>query len=315
VPRPTQPRGERLRPISKEDRLIWKPGDPHAMDVLDKEVQALDAHIPEQISLLLTQVQQTQQRLQAILSDEQYQQSETAPFSVADEQADSAVKSRFRNRKHLKHLQAFFALLRRKRLLGRLRAIEATLQLVNGLLDEEPTLSQQFLATLHNASQHTDEQPPQTLGSPLPREVERIQGIEEPVIAFTSSAEQSRRLLTAFEQQLPDLRHRLMAYHGWFEVFYVPKKRYKPEVIAEAAALDENQPIPDAVAQDVHPEVARLLRLGIKLKDMPKSLDDVIYDIVQLGPYVRYRWREEKHIYTISLGLRDDYPPFPFTPA
>ena len=290
------------------------------MDALDKEVQALDAQIPEQISHLLAQVTHTQQRLQAILEHEQYQQSPTGPFSQADEIAYGAVKSRFRNRKHLKHLQSFFALLRRRRLLGRLRAIEAALQLANGLTSEEPTFSQQFLATLHSASaekagQHTAEPPPETLGSHLPREAERIQGIEEPVTAFTSSAEQSRQLLTTFEKQLPNLRHHLMAYSGWFEVFYVPKKRYQPEVIAFADALEENQPIPDTVVQAVHPEVARLLRLGIELKDLPSSLDEHIYDIVQLGPYVRYRWREMGHIYTISLGLRDDYPPFPFTPA
>jgi hypothetical protein len=321
MPRPEQPRGERLRPKSHENRLIWRPGDPHAMDALDKEVQALDGQIPEQISHLLAQVTHTQQRLHAILEHEHYQQSPTGPFSVADEQAYGAVKSRFRNRKHLKHLQSFFALLRRRRLLGRLRAIEATLELVNGLLAEEPTLSQQFLATLHSASaekagQHTAEQPPEALGhSHLPREVERVQGIEEPVTAFTSSAEQSRQLLTTFEKQLPDLRRHLMAYSGWFEVFYIPKKRYKPEVISYAEALEENQPISDVLVQAVHPEVARLLRVGIELKDMPSNLDDHIYMIVQLGPYVRYRWREMGHIYTISLGLRDDYPPFPFTPA
>jgi len=189
MPRTEQPRGERLRPKSQENRLIWRPGDPHAMDALDKEVQALDAQIPEQISHLLAQVTHTQQRLQAILEHEQYQQSPTGPFSQADEIAYGAVKSRFRNRKHLKHLQSFFALLRRRRLLGRLRAIEAALQLANGLLAEEPTFSQQFLATLHSASaekapEHTAEQPPETLGSHLPREVERIQGIEEPVTAF-----------------------------------------------------------------------------------------------------------------------------------
>ena len=47
---------------------------------------------------------------------------------------------------------------------------------------------------------------------------------------------------------------------------------------------------------------------------MPKSLREEIYDITHLGPYVRYRWREAKHISTISLGLLDDDPPYPFIP-
>jgi len=48
---------------------------------------------------------------------------------------------------------------------------------------------------------------------------------------------------------------------------------------------------------------------------MPSALRDEIYDITELGPYVRYRWSEDKHLYTISLGLLDDDPPLPFTPA
>ncbi len=82
MPRPTQPQGERIRPISKEDRLVFRPGNPHTMDALEKEVETLNAQIPEQISSLLTQITYTQQRLQAILSHEQYQQSPTGPFSV-----------------------------------------------------------------------------------------------------------------------------------------------------------------------------------------------------------------------------------------
>ncbi|GHO51156.1 hypothetical protein [Ktedonospora formicarum] len=35
---------------------------------------------------------------------------------------------------------------------------------------------------------------------------------------------------------------------------------------------------------------------------------------MQLDPYVRYRWREDTHTYTISLGFLNDSSPFPFTP-
>jgi hypothetical protein len=67
--------------------------------------------------------------------------------------------------------------------------------------------------------------------------------------------------------------------------------------------------------QALHLEVAHLLREGIPPKDLPPELRDQIYDITQLGPYVRYRWREDKHLSTISLGFLDDDPPRPFSPA
>lgn len=319
MPRPALERGERLRPKSEKSRLYWKPGDPHALDILTKEVQELDAEIPIRLSQVLLQAQYTQERLQAIVENEQYQESLTGPFTVADQNAFQKIKARFWNRKHLKHILAFFALMRRRRLLGRLRAIEAALRLANGLLAEEETLSQQFLGALSTLHQEGEGNPQDSPERPLTREEERVQGINEPVTPLITSAEQSRQLLTAFEKQLPDLRRHLVAYNGWFEVFYVPKRHYKSSVVAYAKALqkaqESGQPISEEITQALHPEVARLLQLGMHPKEMPKSLRDDIYDIVELGPYVRYRWREGKHIYTISLGLLDDYPPFPFTPA
>ncbi|GHO82500.1 hypothetical protein [Dictyobacter formicarum] len=118
---------------------------------------------------------------------------------------------------------------------------------------------------------------------------------------------------------MPELRRHLAASNGWFEVFFVPKRQTKRSIIAYATALEQEhtqgKPIPAELSQNLHPEVVRLLRRGISPLDMPRHLRDEIYDITQLGPYVRYRWREQKHLSTISLGLLDDYPPFPFVPS
>jgi hypothetical protein len=147
-----------------------------------------------------------------------------------------------------------------------------------------------------------------------------VAGTHEPITPLVSSAEQTRQVLTAFEQQLPDLRRHLLASNGWFEVFYVPKRRYKEMLLEYAKALgyarEHSLPLSLVEAPPaLHPDVARLLRAGIPPKDMSKELRDQIYNITGQGPYMRYRWREGKHLSTISLGLLDDYPPRPFTPA
>jgi hypothetical protein len=103
---------------------------------------------------------------------------------------------------------------------------------------------------------------------------------------FGEEEQNTRTLLRQFGAQLPDLRRHLATYHGWFEVFSVPKRRYKPELIAYAKALKKAQklaqPIPESIEQALHPEVARLVQLGIHPKDMPKNLRDDLYDLIQL---------------------------------
>ncbi|GHO41864.1 hypothetical protein KSX_00270 [Ktedonospora formicarum] len=61
------------------------------------------------------------------------------------------------------------------------------------------------------------------------------------------------------------------------------------------------------------PSVSLLLQ-GVSPTDLPRQYHKMIFHIVQLGPYVRSRWCEDAHTYTISLGLLNDSPPFPFTP-
>lgn len=321
MPQPKQKPTKRLRAKSTTHRVYWRPGEPHNLDDLKEEVIEADQQIPGKIQSILDKAALTYKRLKALLTAEQYQEDITLPFKVADRQAAQIIEGRFGNRKHLQHLQWFFALLRRKRLLGRLRAIEAALELVNGLLEEEETLTQEFLAALQAKQPpppHPTEGPVQ-IRTVLTKEEERLQGIDEPLAEIVTSAKQSRQLLTHFESRLPELRRHLSLYNGWFEVFYVPKRHYKDTLIAYAKALEQEQqqqiPIPARIAQALHPEVVKHLRLGIHPKDMPKDLREEIYDITQEGPYVRYRWREQGHMYTISLGLLDDYPPYPFVPS
>ncbi|MBA2681732.1 MAG: hypothetical protein H0U76_25470 [Ktedonobacteraceae bacterium] len=162
---------------------------------------------------------------------------------------------------------------------GRLRTIQAALDLVNGLLDAEETLSQEFVsswvhqeakaaeATAENKS--GDEEPQEEGSEPQPelsREELRTQGLDEPLEPILSSVDQSRRLLREFEAQLPELRRQLASGRGWFEVFYVSKRHYKQEVIAYATALqafrERGSPIPHNVIDALHPQVARIIQAG-----------------------------------------------------
>ncbi len=305
----------------------WKPGEKHPLDILDAELEEVRGELPGLLEELLTAAQRTQIRVRALLNDEQTHSDPQVPFTAADQAARRMIVDRFHNRKHLHHLVTLFLLQRRRHLMGRLRTIQAALDVVNGLLDEEETLSQEFLSSLTkteaaeelHSGQGTEESEPQDKEpqTELTREELRVQGINESLEPILSSVDQSRRLLREFEAQLPELRRQLASGRGWFEVFYVPKRHYKQEVIAYVMALqafrERGSPIPQHVIDALHPQVARIIQAGGET--FPPELRLEAYDIIEVGPYVKYRRIDQKRTYTISLGLDNDYPPYPFVPA
>ncbi|GHO51492.1 hypothetical protein KSX_96550 [Ktedonospora formicarum] len=90
--------------------------------------------------------------------------------------------------------------------------------------------------------------------------------------------------------------------------FHAPHARF---LKALARQDEQQQPIPASVAQALPAEVVSLLLQGVAPTNLPRQYHDMIFQTVKLGPYVRYRWREDAHTCTISLGLLHDYPPFP----
>ena len=372
---PRKPKDTTPRKIEKSEknRVYWEPGEEHPLDVLFEELAQLRKLIPDGLAALLTTAELTEQRLRGIMEAMQDADDPTALFAVTNEKARHAILSRFGNRKHSSHLLAVLTIRRYKRLLGRMNAIQAALDLANGLLLEEEAFQEENLAAwrdhLHQGAvspeeglisdeEGTSTRPPTAPVEPqelqirpeedgtaqgdtpeelpsdeeekttqdteqnkpmetLTREELRVQGIDQPLTPLVGSVEQSRRLLREFEQRLPELRRGLATGQGWFEVFYVPKYVYKGEVVAYMKALiawwEHKIPfIPPEIEEAVHPEVRRLVAAGA---DIPKRLRDEAYVRVEVGPYVKYRWTEAGRTYTVSLGLRDDYPPFPFTPA
>ncbi len=360
MPRPYKPRGERKIEPSRKGRVLWRPGTPHPLDVLFDEAQTLREELPGHLEELLTSVQHVQNVLRTLLEQEQHFDDPTTSLSEADHRAFHAVVERFSNRKHLAHLEAVFAVVRRKRLSGRLQAIKAALDLASGLLAEEESLSHEFLQAVQQAhattvvpeeplpvadeevpdvaeapddasvvsvpllfdesedetqDDETDTHPPQQAPPHLSKEEERLLHLNEPLTPLVTSVQQSRALLRAFEARLPELRAHLAAGNGWFDIFYVTKRTLKEEVRSFLRALRREQkrtiPVPKHIEQAVHPEVARFFRLGGGLS-IPKELTPHIFDFTEYGPYAKYRWREAKRTYTVSLGLETDYPDIPF---
>jgi len=162
----------------------------------------------------------------------------------------------------------------------------------------------------------TEQPPPQQDSPQLSKEEERVLNLTEPLTPLVTSVQQSRALLRSFEAQLPDLRAQLAAGNGWFDIFYVNKKSLKAEVRTFLQALRREQKrkiaVPKEIEQAVHPEVARFFRRGGELPPIPRELEPYIFDFTEYGPYAKYRWRENKRTYTVSLGLDTDYPDLPF---
>ena len=322
--------------IPQRGRVYWKPGQEHPLDVLYEEEDKVKGQLPGLLEELLSTAQQTTIRLNGILEAARESDDLALLFSEADRKAHHLIVDRFHNRKHYSHLHAAFSVQRYKRLLGRLKTIQAALTLANDLLGAEETLSQEFLATWRQSRQEeaetTEEALPQDAQTDEPQRSEtdgqeapqqtltkeelRVQGLDQPLTEIVSSVDQSRKHLRDFEARLPDLRRQLATGQGWFEIFSVPKRHYKPEVIAYAKALKLERkrkvPIPTEIASAIHPDVARLIQAGVE--KFPTELREEVYNITKVGPYVKYRWLEGGRTYTISLGLIDDYPPYPFVP-
>ncbi|WP_220196724.1 hypothetical protein [Ktedonospora formicarum] len=77
------------------------------------------------------------------------------------------------------------------------------------------------------------------------------------------------------------------------------------------ACVNGGSPSLMPLIQALPAEVVSLLLQGVSPTDLPRQYHKVIFHIVQLGPYVRSRWREDAHTSTISLGLLNDSPPSP----
>jgi len=321
MPRKKKERGQRTIKESRAGRVFWTAGQEHPLDVLFRDANALQEQLPHQLSAMLQSAQYLHAHLAPLLTLETNFEELERSLTATDHRAFVTIAERFADRKHVAHLEAILAIVRRKRLLGRLKALQAALELAAGLFAEEESLSQEYIQSVmatyiqheaeahHERSSHeseTDQAPSPSLS----KEHQRLKGINEPITPLVTSATHSRELLRAFEAQLPELRAHLSSGNGWFEPYYIRKKRLKEAVKVFTRALRRERTkgiqVPEAIEQAVHAEVAQVLRQ--EAPTIPKHLRDAAYDYAEYGPYVKYRWRENKQIYSVSLGLTSDYP-------
>lgn len=284
--------------------LFWQPKQPHPLDILETEVEALNAQIPESMERLLIQASTLQHHLHTLAA-----QDVPATLRTRDEQALTAIHQRFGMRKHLEHFRNYFAWLRRQHFLGLIRVSTAILTLANQFLQEILSGLQAPPIDMPSAP---DEQPSAA------KEELRLKGINDQPMSFVTNLAQSRRLIRQFEAQLPDLRRHLALGTGWFEIFELPKYHRKQILIDYLHALDAweltQRPIPEEITRKIPAGVIAHIAQGKPLKKLPKDLREQVFDTTWIGPYARFRWQEGEHTYTISLGLIDDYPPRPFLP-
>ncbi len=299
---------------SIEGRLNWEPEDPHALDVLFPEAQAVRDAIPMQLEALLRTIEATKQLL-----DHFTHEDPRVTLEAAEARAQQAASTRFHHRRHFEHLNAMLMILRNERMLGRMQAAQAALELANALLTEEETAWQELD---HAARLAENQDPPQDFrSSDEDRKEEKvdknIQDADAPLTPLIGSVEQSRRHLRAFEERLPTLRAHLKRRAGSFEIFYVRKKIcLKPEVRLLLKAIKQSkkrqQAIPPELLAAVDPALVAFLLTQEKprAQDIPKALEVVAYLFKPFGPYAKYRWRFKRsgRHYAIAYGPRDRAP-------
>jgi hypothetical protein len=194
----------------------------------------------------------------------------------------------YKEHKHRDHIAATFLALRRQRLLARLQAAEAALEVAVDLLWPDDTILTELQAAVEHLqreeqrrSQQSKTQPP---GSQPEEEAQEASDLQEEELDdlpqinsrhIYSNTSAARARLAEFDKQVGIMRAGMSPAIGWFEEYYVKKTR----ITAQARQyLKRNEPIPE----------------GVPL------LEEVWY-----GPYLKYRWQEttDGPMYTIQMSL------------
>ncbi len=298
--RPRKWTGDRRIGKVYEGRMSFKPGDPHPMDTQIEEARSLREAIVAQIAVLQGLVVELEQ-----LDDP----------GVAISREEQGIKTLlwmlYGSRKHREHIIATFIAARRRRLLQRLQAAEAALVQAHSFLTADSTLlpllqtmiaeAQAQAIALHGpppappeAAQADEEQEGEQTESAVPtRQEEEDQEKRRALVQSAGGGDDAaatRAALADFEARVRVMRNGIAEGRGSFEWYYIPRPKQRTPEAAEYVARDE--PIPPGV-QEYKEEIRP-----------------------PWGPYLRYRWWEGAHRYSIGMGHikggdpgRPDEPP------
>jgi hypothetical protein len=276
--------------------MSFKPGDPHPMDAQLEEARQLREALVEQIA-----------QLQAVVVE----LSELDDPSEVISREEIAIKALlwqlYGNFKHRDHIVATFLAARRRRLLQRLQAAGAALEQARSFLTADSAmlpLLQKTLAeaqakatALHGppppAPEPPDEDAQPASATPASQaeqeERERRRALIESAGGGDDAAA-TRAALATFEERARLMRNAIAEGKGSFEWYYIPKPRKRL------------------------PEAAEYWRRGEPIPPDVQEFEDG--DPGVWGPYLRYRWWEGSHRYSIGLGrikARGDDPGSPPT--
>jgi hypothetical protein len=181
---------------SYKGRLRFLPGDDHPLDVMLGEAQ-----------LLLEQIRGALEGVVGTL-DEMNQAGDPLTSTLAEDQTlQQFIRRRYAEHKHRDHILATFMALYRKRLLARLQAAQAALDLAREFLSPDNTFLENVQQALATGSPPADPRQAQLVGEPL-----RVKGN-----------------LKRYEERLQTIRKAITAGNGWFETFFVTRTRLKPK--------------------------------------------------------------------------------------
>ncbi len=210
--RPRNPVAERRIGRSVKGRLNWEPGTPHPLDVMFGVASEAKDHVSAAVDRLTDQLVAMQAAMErGDAPDELASHEERAALAL--------IRERFAGKKHLDHLEATLAAVRRMRLAARMEIASAAIALAADLLaPSRPSIEEELLDLINERHQRTPQQTRQA-----------------------SIAVILAERLEAFDQQIRAPRERLTRGGGQFESHFVTHER--PNLRAMRQAEKEGQTI------------------------------------------------------------------------
>jgi len=140
--RPRRQAQERRIEPSFQGRLAFRPGFPHALDDQIKEARNYRLLLTEQI-----------RQLQTLLAELEQLDDPGAQMSREENALKTFLWQNYQDHKHRDHILATFLGIRRKRLLERLQAAQAAIELVRDFLAPDHRIVQELQQAIEQARQ------------------------------------------------------------------------------------------------------------------------------------------------------------------